>query len=106
MTADVVQDERTVLEGLDFDLVCQVSLVPVAVVLGVEIPLGRPQPCGEPAAAIIRCLHCGGESYACARHVKEIESMPAVTQARCGRSGRRSEILLILPLPVPFGGAR
>lgn len=106
MSIETVRDERTLLEELDFDLVCEVSLVPALTVFGIDIPIGEPRPCGHPAVAIVRCLGCDHESFACLGHVKQIEAMRDVTHSRCGLSGPRWRVLRVLPLPVPFGGAR
>jgi hypothetical protein len=105
MSADVREDEE-VLDELDFDLACQARMVTYANWSGVRVMVDVSDPCPEQAVALLRCRGCGEGFYVCLTHLRVAQGMTHLFCRVCDREGSPGVVFEVVPLPVPFGGAR
>lgn len=98
MTAQVVEPDvdTTVLDLLDFDLPCAVTLVKV-----VGPFVGRPsKQCEDPAKYTLRCRKCRNATYVCTGHAVAIQALDYVLCAHCKTSGPGIALYEVTPLAV------
>lgn len=86
-------DEQTSVDHLDFDVVCQVRVVPMVRILGTILPIGRTsKECGDPAVAFITCRTCGKGAGVCRAHLETVAAAPAVGCPPCGATGPLEDV--------------
>ena len=91
----VVPDvDTTVLDALDFDVVCIV--MPVPMVLGVM--LRKPKQCENPATYIMRCRACQAVAYCCTKHALEVQSEKQAVCGKCDKAGLGLVVFELSPM--------
>lgn len=89
------------LEGLDFELPCDIATRQALQVLGIVITLGPvTEKCKHPAVAILRCRGCRAVGLCCQPHLDGLLAMKNAICPGCLLSGNGLAIYVSEPLRV------
>ncbi len=89
---DIERDVKAI-SHLDFDLTCQMRVMPLAELFGLLIPVGRlSDGCQAPAVGFLECRGCAAPIRVCEQHRAFCLGMVRMQCAKCGRVGDGVEV--------------